>query len=78
MQAIGYAGVGTLAAGHVVEHRHFLSETIWGAAMGWYVGRWVVRHRASWRYGEREREPRVAIVPAPVGGALGLAVTARL
>ncbi len=76
-QAIGYLAVGSLAAFHVVEHRHFLSETVAGAAMGWYVGRWVVRHRASWRYGERDRAPRVAVVAVPVAGGVGVAATGR-
>lgn len=77
VQAIGYAGVTSLVAFHVVDHRHFLSESIWGSAMGWYVGRWVVRHRASWRYGERGRAPGVAVVPARVGRGAGLAATVR-
>jgi membrane-associated phospholipid phosphatase len=76
-QAIGYVGVGSLIAFHVVDNRHFLSEAIAGASLGWYVGRWVVRHRASWRYGERAREPRFAVVALPVAGGGGLAASGR-
>jgi hypothetical protein len=76
-QAIGYAAVGSLVAFHVVDHRHFLSESIAGAAMGWYVGRWVVRHRASWRYGERELGPPVSLVALPLAGGAALAATGR-
>lgn len=76
-QAAGYVAVGSLVAFHVVDHRHFLSESIAGSAMGWYVGQWVVRHRASWRHGDRDREPRVAIVAMPVAGGAGIAATGR-
>jgi membrane-associated phospholipid phosphatase len=76
-QAIGYAGIGSLIAFHVLDNRHFLSEAIAGASLGWYVGRWVVRHRASWRYGERAREPRVAVVALPVAGGAVLAATGK-
>jgi hypothetical protein len=78
VQVLGYAGVGSLVAFHVLDHRHFLSESIWGSALGWYVGRWVVRHRASWLYGERDRGPRVAVVPASIGGGAGIAVVVRV
>ncbi len=76
-QVIGYGLVGGLVAFHVVDHRHFLSESIAGSAIGWYVGRWVVRHRASSRYGEPDRAPRVAVVPSWVGGGAGVVATGR-
>jgi hypothetical protein len=77
-QAIGYGVAGGLVAFHVIDHRHFLSDSLWGAAMGFYVGRWVVRHRESPLAGEN-RAPRVraAIVPMPLRGGAGLALIAR-
>ncbi len=38
---------GSLALMHVVNHRHFLSEILVGAGMGYATGNWVVRHRSS-------------------------------
>jgi hypothetical protein len=75
VQVLGYAAAGTLVAFHVLDHRHFLSDSVWGAAMGWYVGQWVVRHRASWRFGEGPSTPRVRIAPVAVRGGAGLALT---
>jgi membrane-associated phospholipid phosphatase len=31
----------------VYERAHFLSDVIWGAPMGYFIGRWIVRHRSS-------------------------------
>ncbi len=47
LQAAGYGITGTLIAFHVLNRRHFISESLWGAALGVHVGTWVVRHRAS-------------------------------
>ena len=55
--------IGALIASHVLNHRHFLSESIWGAAMGYAIGLWVVRHRSS-RYRYVDGEPvRVILGP---------------
>lgn len=43
-----YAG-----ASLIYKNQHFLSEVIWGAATGYFIGRWVVRHHSSrYRCGE--------------------------
>lgn len=77
-QAIGYAAAGGLVAFHVIDHRHFLSDSLWGATMGFYVGRWVVRHRESPLAGDgRATSVRAAIVPIPLPGGAGLALVAR-
>lgn len=31
----------------VYERQHFVSDVIWGAPMGYFIGRWIVRHRSS-------------------------------
>ncbi|WP_242343681.1 phosphatase PAP2 family protein [Anaeromyxobacter terrae] len=79
VQALGYGAAGTLVAFHVIDHRHFLSDSLWGSAMGFYVGRWVVRHRASPLddAGRAVRAPRAAIVPLAVPGGAGLALVVR-
>lgn len=59
----GHLLVGSLAATHVLNHRHFLSEIVLGAAMGYAISRWVVRHRSS-RYEYRDgRSIRISLVP---------------
>ncbi|MEW5740865.1 MAG: phosphatase PAP2 family protein [Myxococcota bacterium] len=40
------AGAG-LAVGLVLDDYHYASETLFGAAMGFFIGRWVVRYRSS-------------------------------
>ena len=81
VQGAGHVLIGGVVAFHVVDLRHFASESLWGAVMGWYVGRWVVRHRASWKFGEGPREEPddldVAVVPFVAGGSGGLALAGR-
>jgi hypothetical protein len=78
VHVLGYGLAGGLVAFHVIDHRHFLSDSLWGAAMGFYVGRWVVRHRES-SLAEENRAPRVraAIVPMPLPDGVGLALVVR-
>ena len=47
VQVAGWGLTGSLIAFHVLDRRHFVSESLWGAALGASVGTWVVRHRAS-------------------------------
>ena len=72
-QVIGHVLVGGLIAFHVVEHNHYLSDSLWGAAMGWYVGQWVVTHRASWRFGERGMN-QISVEPSAGTDASALSV----
>ncbi|WP_242353011.1 MULTISPECIES: phosphatase PAP2 family protein [Anaeromyxobacter] len=79
VQVLGYGATTTLVAFHVIDHRHFLSDSLWGSAMGFYVGRWVVRHRASPldADGRAIRAPRASVVPLAVPGGAGLALVVR-
>jgi membrane-associated phospholipid phosphatase len=75
---IVHAVAAGIVAGHVVDHRHFASESLAGAVMGWYTGQWVVRHRASRLDAPalgRAPGPLVAIAPLAQAGATGVAVT---
>ncbi len=36
-----------VSAALVYERQHFISDVVMGAGMGWYIGRWIVRHRSS-------------------------------
>ncbi len=72
------ATVSGLIAFHVINHRHFLSDSVWGAAMGWYVGRWVVKHRASDAHARpRDDAGQVSLLPFATerGGGLALSGT---
>jgi hypothetical protein len=78
VHVLGYGLAGGLVAFHVIDHRHFLSDSLWGAAMGFYVGRWVVRHRESSLDGASgARGPRARLVPMPLPDGVGLALVVR-
>ncbi|GAO04457.1 phosphatase PAP2 family protein [Anaeromyxobacter sp. PSR-1] len=71
-----HALVGGLVAFHVIDHRHFLSDSLLGSVLGWSVGRWVVLHRRSSPDAPPSRGPSaLALVPLalPSGGGLALA-----
>lgn len=71
-----HALVGGLVAFHVIDHRHFLSDSLLGSVLGWSVGRWVVLHRRSAPGAPPSRGPSaLALVPValPSGGGLALA-----
>jgi hypothetical protein len=73
VQVLGHVLVGSAIALHVIEHQHFLSDSLWGAVMGWYVGQWVVKHRASSLYGEGNAAG-VMLMPLAVDGGAGVAI----
>lgn len=51
---VGFAACGYMGASLLYNRQHFISDVLLGGAMGYFVGRWVVRHRASKvRYGRR-------------------------
>ena len=71
----GHVVLGSLASTHVITHRHYLSESLVGSAMGYAIGQWVVRHRST-RYEYREgRAVRVTVLPRPRGLALSFQFT---
>lgn len=77
VQITGHVALAGLLAFHAVDHRHYASDLVWGGAMGWYVGQWVVKHRGSRpESGSRAATPAVqaAVVPVPLPGGAGAAV----
>lgn len=42
-----HLGALAFAVSLVVDNYHFVSDVLWGAALGYGVGRWVAQHRAS-------------------------------
>lgn len=72
-------GVGLVFDGTILMDRlHFVSDVIWGSALGWVVGRWVVANRRALSLTDRHL-PEATLVPwaDPARGAAGLALTGR-
>lgn len=46
-QVLSYGLAGAVSAARVEGHNHFLSDTVIGGAIGWYLGRQVYRARSS-------------------------------
>jgi hypothetical protein len=74
----GHLTAGTLVTFHVVNHRHFLSDSLAGSLLGWSVGGWVVAHRSSRLEEERplarSAAAGMALVPIALNHGAGLAV----
>ncbi|MHB8872056.1 MAG: phosphatase PAP2 family protein [Myxococcaceae bacterium] len=60
----------------ITDDYHFISDVLWGAAMGYYQGKWVVRNRSShYRYRKDRLLPDVVVpVIAPSAGSYGLSL----
>lgn len=61
----------------VGDDYHWLSDVIFGAGIGFGVGRWVVRHRSTWYvYGEQAAPVTASFAPLviPSRGAYGLSL----
>lgn len=62
------------AAALTYSGQHFVSDVVWGGAMGYAVARWTVRHRSS-RYVDTEGGPvEVDFMPVPIEGGGGAVV----
>lgn len=64
----------------ILHRQHFLSDVVWGAGMGYFVGRWVVRHHSSrFRCASAPAYRRVDWMITPVGlpGGVGLTAMGR-
>lgn len=75
------AGFQVLGAGltamMLVDDYHFASDLIWGAAMGWALGDWVVRHRSS-RFASHPGGPtRLLPIVEPRTGTVALLWSTR-
>lgn len=63
------------SASLVYHNQHFISDVIWGSAMGYFVARWVVRHHSTrYRCGE-PMESSITWMPIAVDRGFGLAVS---
>lgn len=59
---------------HALNHRHYISDQVFGAAIGYSVAYWVVHNRSTrYRYDDAGHAVRIAVVPVPRG--IGLAGT---
>jgi hypothetical protein len=73
-----HLGAGFLVSALVLDDYHFLSDVLWGGAMGYAVGTWVIRNRSSrYSYGSDGQSLRLTLIPLrsqeDSNGALGLA-----
>ena len=66
-----------LAATIVMDDYHFLSDVIWGGAMGFAIGQWVVHHRANTSVAHGKTKPLFMVVPmvSPKGSGLAAGFT---
>lgn len=75
--------VGAYVSVSLVYHaQHFLSDVLWGAAMGYYTGRWIVRHRSS-RYrcqprASRSLANRILVLPTLGSSHVGVTLSLRI
>lgn len=61
----------------VYNGAHFLSDVVWGAAMGYHLGRWVAQHRSSRASCREWRKHRLGQDPVilPIASHQGLVLT---
>lgn len=79
LQVALFGAGAVLAVGLVVDDYHFATETLFGATMGYFIGRWVVRHRST-RFidGDDRRTVRlVAVAPLTLKDGVGAAALFR-
>lgn len=83
LDILGYTIYSYICASVLYNNQHFISDVVWGAPLGYFIGKWVVRHRSS-KYRYRNGEPWrigtsrfVGISPwgDAVTGASGLSAT---
>ncbi len=80
---LGYAAWAYISVSVLYNNQHFISDVVWGAPMGYFIGKWMLEHRSS-RYRYRDGRPIrvqlddptrfVGILPwgTPTQGMLGL------
>jgi len=78
LHVLSYIAGTYFAASLTYRGQHFVSDVVWGSAMGYAVARWTVRHRSS-RYRDSSNGPvQIDIMPIPIeGGGGGLVVLGR-
>ena len=73
LHAFGLAFATTI----ILDDYHFLSDVIWGGAMGFAIGQWVVHHRANASVSHGKSKPLFMVVPmvSPKGSGLAAGFT---
>lgn len=72
LQLFGLAFCGTM----LIDDYHFVSDLVWGAALGWATGEWVVRHRSSRFHDVAQVPVRLMPVVEPRSGTVAVVLTA--
>jgi hypothetical protein len=73
LHAVGLVFAATI----VTDDYHFLSDVIWGGAMGYAIGQWVVHHRSSQAGMPAKGGPLFMVMPMVSPGGAGLAAGFR-
>jgi membrane-associated phospholipid phosphatase len=76
IRVLCYLASAYLATSFLYNHQHFLSDVIWGAAIGDSVAKWVVRHRASDQRPSREKT-KLVFSPMAFEGGGGMRLSLR-
>lgn len=73
LHAFGLAFATTI----ILDDYHFVSDVIWGGAMGFAIGQWVVHHRANASVSHGKSRPLFMVVPmvSPKGSGLAAGFT---
>lgn len=83
LYAMGYTMWAYITASVLYNNQHFISDVVWGAPIGYFIGKWFIEHRSS-RYRYRNGKPVrregfefVGVVPfaSPLTGTPGLSAT---
>ncbi len=56
IDVIGYTCYAYISVTLLYNNQHFISDVIWGAPMGYFIGKWISQHRSS-RYSYRHGRP---------------------
>ncbi len=75
LRGLSLAAMTYVGAASVYDNQHYLSDVIWGAGMGYAIGRWVVRNRSTRFRNTDQGAQRVSILPIPASGVYGLQIS---
>jgi len=83
LDCLGYATWAYISVSVLYNNQHFISDVVWGAPLGYFIGKWMLEHRSSryryrdgvpWRARPEEPASFVGILPwgSPSDGVVGL------
>lgn len=84
LNVLGYSLWAYISVSVLYNNQHFISDVVWGAPLGYFIGKWFAEHRSSkYRYVDgkpvrrRETPTFVGVMPfvSPYSGTTGLSAT---